>query len=100
MASLGHSGKGLMARPLSFKSQDEWFLQNSVSRRRNPVKPATVNSWKCCVDKGLVPNFGGQPLGSINNASLRELVTKMYAAKLSAQSIVTYTNLTKLIVAS
>jgi integrase len=39
-------------------------------------------------------------LAAINNGSLKELVSRMYAAKLSAQSIVTYANLTKLIVGS
>jgi integrase len=89
-----------MARPLLFKSQAKWFLENSVTRRRNPIKPATAYGWENCFRKWLEPRFGHLPLGNINNSSLKELVGELCNAGLSAQSVVTYVGLVKLIVAS
>jgi len=89
-----------MARPQLFKSQAKWFLENSVTRRRNPIKPATAYGWENCFRKWLEPRFGHLPLGSVNNAALKELVAELCNAGLSAQSVVTYVGLVKLIVAS
>jgi integrase len=89
-----------MSRPVLFKSQAQWFLENSANRRRHPVKPATVCTWRSCVAKWLEPNIGDLSLATINNATLKQLVSKMAEAGLSAQSIVTYVGLVKLVVAS
>ena len=84
----------------TFHEQAEWFLNHSAKRKRNPVKPKTIESWQSCINKWLNPNLGDLPLASINNATLKALIAKMDDASLSAQSIVTYTNLVKLVVAS
>jgi integrase len=84
----------------TFREQAEWFLNHSAKRKRNPVKPKTIESWQSCINKWLNPNLGDLPLASINNATLKALIAKMDDASLSAQSIVTYTNLVKLVVAS
>jgi integrase len=84
----------------TFREQAKWFLKNSVNRKRRPAKPATVANWQCCVDKWLNPNIGDFPLASVNNGALKTLVAKMHAANLSAQTMTTYVNLVKLIVAS
>jgi integrase len=84
----------------TFREQAEWFLSHSVKRKRRPAKPATVTNWRCCVDKWLNPNIGDLPLASINNAIVKTLVAKMHAANLSAQTMTTYVNLVKLVVAS
>jgi integrase len=89
-----------MGRPLLFKSQAKWFLENSVTRRRNPIKPATAYGWENCFRKWLEPRLGDSPLASVNNSSLKQLVAELCDAGLSAQSIVTYVGLVKLIVAS
>jgi hypothetical protein len=84
----------------TFREQAEWFLCHSVNRKRRPAKPATVANWRCCVDKWLNPNIGDLPLASINNGTVKTLVTKMHAANLSPQTMTTYVNLVKLVVAS
>jgi integrase len=84
----------------TFREQAKWFLNNAVNRKCNPAKPATVANWRCCLDKWLNPSLGDLPLASVNNATVKVLVAKMNEAKLSAQTITTYTNLVKLIVAS
>ncbi len=75
-------------------------MNHSVKRKRRPAKPATVRNWQCCVDKWLNPSLGDLPLASVNNGTVKTLVAKMHAANLSAQTITTYTNLVKLILAS
>jgi len=52
------------------------------------------------LDKWLNPNLGDVSLANINNAALKQLVAKMDAAGLSAKTIINYSGLVKLIVAS
>ena len=87
-------------RPLLFKSQAQKFLENSMRRRRNPAKPATIRNWQSCLARWLNPEIGDQPLADVNNAILKQLVAKMCDAGLSAQTVVTYTGLVKLVVGS
>jgi integrase len=85
---------------VTFREQAKSFLNQSMNRRRNPVKPATLSTWQNCVDKWLNPNLGDTPLASVNNAAVKSLVEKMSDAGLSAKSISNYVGLVKLIVAS
>jgi integrase len=85
---------------ITFREQAASFLQKAVTRKRNPIKPATAGSWQNCINKWLNPNLGETLLANINNMSLKLLVAKMHEAGLSAKSIVTYTGLVKQIVAS
>jgi integrase len=84
----------------TFREQAEWFLNHSENRKRKPVKPATLQSWRICVKKWLNPNLGDLPLALVHNATLKELVVKMHDARRSPQTIRTYVGLVKLIVAS
>jgi integrase len=85
---------------LTFREQAKFFLNQSMNRRRNPVKPATITTWQNCADKWLNPNLGDVPLASVNNAAVKSLVKKMSDAELSAKTISNYVGLVKLIVAS
>jgi integrase len=85
---------------VTFREQAKYFLNHSMNRRRNPVKPATLTTWQNCVDKWLNPNLGDIPLASVNNAIVKSLVKKMSDAELSAKSISNYVGLVKLVVAS
>jgi hypothetical protein len=71
-----------------------------VARKRKPVKAATAGTWSMCLDKWLNPAIGDLPLAAINNSTLKELVTKLSAAKLSPKTIVNYCQLMKMVVAS
>jgi integrase len=71
-----------------------------MSRKRNPIKPATIQSWQNTTDKWLNPNLGDIPLASINNLSLKGLVAKMHEAELSPKTIANYVGLVKLVVGS
>lgn len=85
---------------VTFREQASWFLNHAMNRKRNPVKPATSQTWQNCVDKWLNPNLGDLPLASVNNATVKTLVAKMHEAGLSAKSIANYVGLVKRVVAS
>jgi site-specific recombinase XerD len=84
----------------TFREQAQWFSKHSVNRKRNPVKPATIQSWQNCCDKWLNPNLGDLPLSGVNNATVKALVSKMHEAGLKPKSISTYVGLVKLVVGS
>ncbi len=84
----------------TFREQAEQFMQQKRTNKRRPVKPATLCTWQSCLEKWLNPNIGDLPLANINNAAMKELVAKMHASGLSAKSIINYSGLVKLIVAS
>lgn len=71
-----------------------------MKRKRKPVKPATLTTWECCVDKWLNPNLGDLPLASVNNGTVKSVVAKMHETGLSAKTICNYIGLVKLVVTS
>jgi integrase len=85
---------------ITFREQAKWFICQALTRKRKPIKPATVSTWQNCLDKWLNPHLGDMPLANVNNGSIKTLVSQMYAAGLSAKSIVNYSGLVKLVVAS
>jgi integrase len=85
---------------VTFGEQAGWFMNHSATRKRNPVKAATVQAWQNTLNKWLVPSLGGMPLASVSNGTVKPLVQKMNDAGLSAKSILNYFGLVKLIVGS
>lgn len=83
----------------TFRSQAEKWIDSLATRRRKPVKPATIVGWRCALDKWILPSIGDKPLSEVSNGVLRELIEKM-AANLSPKTIVNYTQVVKLVVAS
>jgi integrase len=84
----------------TFQAQAAKWISHMQARRRKPVKPATIWGWQHALDKWLIPHLGDKLLADISNRALRELVDKMAAANLSAQTIVTYTKVVKMVLAS
>jgi integrase len=84
----------------TFKQQSERWLDSLAIRTRKPVKRATIAGWEQALNAWLLPNIGERPLADVTNKVLRELVGKMTAAKLSAKTIVSYTQVVKQVVAS
>lgn len=85
---------------VTFREQASRFIQHAMTRKRKPVKAATVCSWESCLNKWLNPNLGDFLLSSVNNNLVKSLVAKMHSAGLSAKSIHTYVGLIKSVVAS
>jgi hypothetical protein len=85
---------------ITFREQAKLFIQQKTTSRRRPIKSATLCTWENCLEKWLNPNIGDLPLASINNGVMKRLIAKMSTANLSAKTIVNYTGLAKLVVAS
>lgn len=84
----------------TFREQAEAFLNHSVNRKRRPAKPQTISGWRYCLKNWLNPVIVDLSLACVSNGTVKILVAKMHEAKLSAQTMTTYVNLVKLIVAS
>jgi integrase len=85
---------------ITFREQAKLFIKQKTTSKRKPVKPATLSTWENCLAKWLNPNIGDLPLANVNNGVLKRLVAQMSAANLSAKTIINYTGLVKLVVAS
>jgi len=84
----------------TFRAQAERWIKWLSTRRRKPVKPATIWGWQHALDKWLLPNLGDTSLFEVGNAALKELIEKMASAGLSPKSIINYTKVVKMVVAS
>jgi integrase len=84
----------------TFRAQAAKWIGSLSTRRRKPVKPATISAWQHALDKWVLPSLGDKFLGDVSNGALRDLVEKMAVAGLSAKTIVNYAQVVKLVVAS
>ncbi len=85
---------------MTFRSQAKRFIEDATRRKRKPVKPATTSTWNYALDKWILPHLGDLPLATVDNYTVKPLVTKMDEAGLSAKSIENYVGLIKLVVKS
>jgi integrase len=88
------------APAMKFRTQAEKWIASIATRRRRPVKPATVHGYQHALDKWILPTLGEKLLADVSNGALKELVEKMDAAKLSAKTIVSHALVVKLVMAS
>ena len=88
------------APAMTFRDQANKWIGSLPTRRRKPVKPATIFSWQNALDKWILPNIGDEQIAEVSNGVLRELVDKMATAGLSAKTIVNYSRVVKTVVAS
>jgi integrase len=84
----------------TFRAQAAKWIGSLSTRRRKPVKPATISGWQHSLDKWVLPALGDRFLGDVSNGALRELIDKMAAAGLSPQTIVTHSKVVKMVMAS
>ena len=84
----------------AFRAQATRWIGSLSTRRRKPVKPATIFGWQHALDKWVLPNCGDLLLADVGNAALKELVEKMAAVGLAPKTIVNYAQVVKLVVAS
>lgn len=88
------------APTMTFRAQAAKWIASLPTRRRKPVKPATVFGWQHALDKWVLPELGDKFLGDVSNGALRDFIEKMAAAGLSAKTIVNYSQVVKLVLAS
>jgi integrase len=84
----------------TFREQAEIWIQALPTRRRRPVKPATIHGWQHALDKWILPTIGDLSVAEVSNAALKLLIDTMAAGGLAAKTIVSYTLVVKLVVAS
>src|ERR1700675_1814979 len=84
---------------MNFKDQSNTFLKSIQSRKRNPVKPATVAKYEASL-KHALPLFGNRDLSQVNNSDLKVLVKMLSDEGLSASTITGVAVVVKLVVAS
>ena len=85
---------------MTFREQAAIWIKTLATRRRRPLKPATISNWQHSLDKWVLPTLGERLLADISNGALRELVEKMADAQLSAKTIVNHAAVVKLVLAS
>ncbi len=88
------------APALTFRHQAEKWIASLPTRRRKPVKPATIVGWRVAMNKWIIPAIGELPLADVSNAALKLLIEKMAEGGLAAKTIVTYSQVVKMVVAS
>lgn len=84
----------------TFETQAKRWLESLASRRRRPVKPATIAGWSHCLDRWVNPTLGTKALNEVSNGAARELVEVMTAAGMSAKTIVNNFAVVKAVLAS
>jgi len=85
---------------VTFREQAKTFIRQKTLSKRKPIRPATLSGWEYALNKWLLPDLGDTPLSQVNNLALKKLIGEMSDGGLSPQTIVTYTNLAKFVVAS
>jgi integrase len=84
----------------TFREQAKIWLASLATRRRRPVKPATILGWQVPLERWILPTIGDVPLSEVSNAALKKLVEAMAKGGLSPKTIVNYTQVPKMVVAS
>jgi integrase len=89
------------ARPaVMFGEQAARWLAQMATRRRKPVRPATLARWRYSLDNWLLPNLADKPLSDVSNRALRDLIGMLTNAGQSPASIIGHVQVVKMVVAS
>ena len=75
-------------------------MESLATRRRRPLKPATIYGWQHCLDRWILPYLGDKLLLNVGNGALRQFVEILSAAGLAPKTIVNVVTVVKLVVAS
>jgi integrase len=84
----------------TFREQASGWLKHMQTRKRKPVAVSTVLTWDGCLTNWINPHIGDLPLAQVNNAALKDLVTKMLEGGLSPKTVNNYAQVVKMVVAS
>jgi len=84
----------------TFRQQAEWWMESLSTRRRRPLKPATIYGWQHCLDRWILPNLANKLVSEVGNGALRQFVEILTAARLAPKTIVNVITVVKFVVAS
>ena len=71
----------------TFREQAKKWLHQRMTRKRKPVKPATLRGWESYLNNHLNPLIGDMVLPYVNNGTLKMLGEKLSEARLSVTTI-------------
>ena len=80
--------------------QSECFLAALVNRRRNPVKPATIQAYQRWLGKWIVPHLGALELASVDNGIMKKFVDFLVESELAPATIRSIAGALKAVVGS
>lgn len=72
---------------ITFAEQAEKFLREGANRKRNPLRPASLRTYKAQIDTHLLPLLGKMPLQDVGNKVVSEVVQKLSEKGLSPRTI-------------
>jgi integrase len=84
----------------TFREQAKKWLHQRMTRKRKPVKPATVRGWESYLENHLNPLIGDMALPYVNNGTLKMLGRKLSDAGLSPTTICDVAKVTRWVKAS
>jgi len=85
---------------ITIEAAAEAWLAHLQTRRRRPIKPASVKTFRSYLDAHILPRLGQLEVGSVGVAVLRKFIDELDGAGLSAKSQVEITSCVKSIIAS
>jgi integrase len=83
------SGRGatkIKAKTVTFADQAEKFLADGATRKRNPLRPASLRTYRTVLNT-LLPLIGKLSLETVGNKVVKDVVTKLSDEGYSARSI-------------
>jgi site-specific recombinase XerC len=85
---------------VNFKTQAATFMSQIQTRRRNPVKRATVTAYQSYLNKWVLPLLGEQPLEKVENGVVKGFIAELSRAGLKPASITGILSVVKQVVSS
>src|SRR4029077_18516102 len=85
---------------MNIKQQSEIYIRLLTSRKRNPAKPSTLNSYNCYLRRWIVPEIGFIDLKDFENGAMKDFIVKLDESGLSPATIAGIQNCVKGIVSS
>jgi integrase len=85
---------------MTIETQYEIYLKQITSRKRNPVKGATLAAYRSYYRNWIHPNIGKLEVSAVENGTMKRLVATLAEAGLSPSTIGGVTNCVKSIVSS
>lgn len=79
--------KRLKIKKLTFAMQAVKFLESGATRKRNPLRPASLRTYRAQIETHLLPLIGKMALELVGNKVVNELVSELTHQGLSARTI-------------
>ncbi len=102
-AELVTINSGLVVQPRTtqtFRAAAMQWIKDCEQRKQKPIKASVAHNWKCILRNHLYPRIGELPLKDVGNRTMRSLVEKLAAKKLSPATIRNIAVVVKLVVSS